>query len=81
MQPRKEKLSKEIHVEDWTGEKIIFPNPPKNPDVSIVIPVYNNAKYTFNCLMSILDNTSGSFEIVLVELNYSLTRFHQDQAR
>lgn len=54
-------------LENWNGKKIIFPIPSENPDVSIVIPVHNNSKYTYNCLNSILKNTQGSFEIIVID--------------
>jgi len=54
-------------LEEWNGEEIIFPELSENPEVSIVIPVYNNVKYTFNCLSSLLRNTTGSFEIIVVD--------------
>ncbi len=57
-----------IHaLENWNGKKIIFPIPSENPDVSIVIPVHNNSKYTYNCLNSILKNTQGAFEIIVID--------------
>ncbi len=37
-----------------------------NKLVSIVIPVYNHARMTERCVNSIVDNTSGHFEIVIV---------------
>ncbi|MEM3896273.1 MAG: glycosyltransferase [Archaeoglobaceae archaeon] len=51
--------------EEWKGEKIVFPKV-KNPEISIIIPIYNNIKYTMNCLKSILNNTGGSFEVIVV---------------
>ena len=62
-----QKVSNTIALEDWTGQKIIFPVISGNPEVSIIIPVHNNAKFTFNCLKSISKNTQGSFEIVVVD--------------
>ncbi len=38
----------------------------KNPVFSIIIPVYNNAIYTFNCLKSILKHTKIPYEIIIV---------------
>ncbi len=39
----------------------------ENPDVSIIIPVFNKAVYTFNCLDSILKNTQdSSYEVIIV---------------
>lgn len=39
------------------------------PDVSIVIPVYNNLSYTFNCLRSIQERVSDkvSYEVVVID--------------
>jgi O-antigen biosynthesis protein len=37
------------------------------PDVSIVIPVYNKVEYTINCLDSITKNTSGEYEVIVVD--------------
>ena len=62
-----QKLSITTSLEDWNGQKIIFPVRSENPEVSIIIPVHNNAKFTFNCLKSISKNTSGSLEIVVVD--------------
>jgi GT2 family glycosyltransferase/2-polyprenyl-3-methyl-5-hydroxy-6-metoxy-1,4-benzoquinol methylase len=40
------------------------------PDVSIIIPVYNKWKYTYNCLKSIFDNTKNySYEVIIVDDN------------
>ncbi len=37
------------------------------PQVSIVIPVYNQARYTFNCLLAVAGNTSGiPYEVIVV---------------
>ncbi len=39
-----------------------------NPRVSIVIPVYNKAVYTFNCLKSVLENTQGvDYEVIVID--------------
>ncbi len=56
-------------LEDWKGDEVIFPTPPQNPEVSIVIPAYNNSKLTYNCLKSILLHTNGSYEVILVDDN------------
>lgn len=38
------------------------------PEISIVIPVYNKYEYTFHCLKSILDHTGDeSFEVIVVD--------------
>lgn len=42
----------------------------KNPQVSIVIPAYNEAKYIERCLESIVNlNTNFSFEVILIDNN------------
>uniref|UniRef100_A0A7V3ZYC5 Glycosyltransferase n=1 Tax=candidate division WOR-3 bacterium TaxID=2052148 RepID=A0A7V3ZYC5_UNCW3 len=56
-------------LEDWKGNEIVFPTLPQNPEVSIVIPVYNNSNLTYNCLRSILLHTNGLYEVVLVDDN------------
>ena len=39
-----------------------------DPEISIVIPVYNKYEYTFHCLKSILDHTGDqSFEVIVVD--------------
>lgn len=53
----------ELKVEDF--EKIVFPVWAE-PEVSIVIPVYNEFHYTYNCLKSILKNSGKiSYEIII----------------
>jgi len=47
--------------------KVEFPYE-KNPEVSIVIPVYNQVNYTYNCLVSILNNTKDvAYEVILAD--------------
>ena len=58
---------KKLNLKNWNGERLIFPKYSENPDVSIIIPVHNNIKFTFNCLKSILKNTQGLFEIIVVD--------------
>ena len=42
--------------------------PEGNPEVSIVIPLYNQAALTLQCLQSLVEHTKdGSFEVVLVD--------------
>ncbi len=47
-----------------------------NPDVSIVIPVYNQFEYTYNCLKSIKKNSGDvKYEIIIADdVSYDLTR-------
>lgn len=47
-------------------EKISLPLA-ENPLVSIVIPVYNKFEYTFACLQSILKETVGQYEVIVVD--------------
>ncbi len=55
-----------MEIQD-TWEPLVFPEV-DNPLVSIVIPVYNNYAYTFNCLKSIIKYTAdNSYEIVVVD--------------
>ena len=47
--------------------KLVFP-PAEQPEVSIVIPVYNQIGYTYACLVSILENTKDvSYEIIIAD--------------
>lgn len=40
----------------------------KNPDISIVIPVFNKWKYTYNCIESLKENIKNiSFEVIVVD--------------
>lgn len=60
-------------------ESLAFPPLPKEPwrpltfprfdkvEVSIVIPVYNQSHYTFNCLQSILSHTNGPYEVIVID--------------
>nr|WP_243430953.1 glycosyltransferase [Clostridium botulinum] len=46
-------------------EKLIFPKV-ENPEVSIIIPVYNQIHYTYACLKSILQNSKDTnYEIII----------------
>ena len=56
-----------LPVEEIEIERIVFPRCSGTPDVSIVIPVHNQIQYTLNCLDSIARNTTGSYEIVVVD--------------
>jgi O-antigen biosynthesis protein len=57
-----------------TPQKIKFQFPESSkPRVSIIIPVYNNFIYTFNCLKSLQNHLSNSisFEVIVVDDNSS----------
>lgn len=47
---------------------LMFP-PAEEPDVSIIIPVYNQFSYTYNCLKSILDHSGSTirYEIIVAD--------------
>ena len=48
-------------------DKLVFPLF-EEPDVSIIIPVYNQFAYTYNCLRSILDNSLGvKYEVIIAD--------------
>ena len=56
-------------IEDISAwKKLSFPIV-KQPSVSIIIPVFNNCKFTYTCLLSLLEHTSGSYEIIVVDNN------------
>ena len=44
----------------------IMPNTVKNPEISIVIPVYNVERFLRKCLETLEAQTSQSFEIIAV---------------
>ena len=56
-------LMQEAHVDEVLTFPIV-----KNPKVSIVIPVYNQFHYTYNCLKSILAHTDDiDYEIIIAD--------------
>lgn len=57
---------KKYDVTRRNGEKLAFPTP-ERPLVSIVIPVHNNVDHTYSCLKSILENTRGAYEVIVVD--------------
>ncbi|MHC4778653.1 MAG: glycosyltransferase, partial [Planctomycetota bacterium] len=54
-------------LEEWKGQGLTFPEPPLEPEVSIVITVHDKVEYNYHCLKSILENTRGSYEVVVVD--------------
>lgn len=57
----------EIFKDLKVNEEIIF-DKVKEPVVSIIIPVYNQYKYTYSCLKSIYENTKGiKYEIIIAD--------------
>lgn len=62
-------ISAEIKLVSISSEKskLLFPIY-EDPDVSIIIPVYNQWEYTYSCLASILSNTEGvRYEIIIAD--------------
>lgn len=56
-----------VFEEKENYEKIIF-DKVENPKVSIIIPVYNQWSYTYNCLKSIKENTEDiTYEIIIAD--------------
>lgn len=49
-------------------KKLTFPKY-ENPKISIIIPVYNQINYTYECLKSILENTSKNIEYEVIIAN------------
>ena len=58
----------QLSYEEIKKQKIIFPVA-DNPDVTVVIPVFNQLSYTYNCLKSLEENIPESIklEIILVD--------------
>jgi O-antigen biosynthesis protein len=52
----------------WTGSTLNFPTL-ENPDVSIILILYNRAELTLSCLYSILKNSFKSIELIIVDNN------------
>lgn len=54
---------------DNAAARIKLPVSPDEPDISIIIPVFNNLKITLECLLSISANVDSrlSFEIILAD--------------
>lgn len=61
---------KDLQVQLYTAEeygKLLFTDY-ENPQVSIIIPVYNQWNYTYSCLASILKNTADvSYEVIIAD--------------
>lgn len=61
------KNKKSFKLKEWKNEKLVFPYF-ENPEVSIMILCFNNSRYTFNCLKSLLKNTKYvSYEIIVID--------------
>ncbi len=65
LKPDTNKNPKPIIIDQ--SEKLTF-GQPENPQVSIIIPVFNNAAITWRCLKSIFINSSNiSFEVIVID--------------
>lgn len=68
----RDQLAKELYTAVETTDinslpEIVFPKS-EQPKVSIVIPVYNQFGYTYNCLKSIVKNTVGvEYEVIVAD--------------
>jgi len=56
-----------VRIFETEAESLRFPTPSENPDVSIIIPVYNKWRYTLNCLKSVAENTADDYEVIVVD--------------
>lgn len=65
---KNKKNSNEILPKISDFKKLTFPKH-ENPKISIIIPVYNQINYTYNCLKSILENTSETIEYEIILAN------------
>ena len=44
-----------------------FPKPTKETEISLIIPVHNQFRYTVDCLNSVLHTTTGNYEVIVVD--------------
>lgn len=64
-----EQVEKEVQKDIWQYKPLNF-TWWKEPEVSIVIPVYNQFEYTYNCLKSILSNSGEiTYEVIIANDN------------
>ena len=63
-------LKAELSIKDYAKDlKITLPNNAQ-PEVSIIIPTYNQVEYTFNCICSIFyNNNFTNYEIIVADDN------------
>ena len=57
------KINTESGLKNMAAEK----QPPKHPEISIIVPVYKTEKYLNECIDSILAQTFTDFELILVD--------------
>jgi O-antigen biosynthesis protein len=61
-------LSRELADFLTNGRRLSFP-PQDNPDVSIIVVLFNQAHFTFRCLRSVLAQVGLTSELILVDNN------------
>ncbi|MGB2798805.1 MAG: glycosyltransferase [Dehalococcoidia bacterium] len=49
------------------ADALVFPEPSRQPEVSIIVAAYSNWSYTLTCLKSIRENAEGDYEVVVVD--------------
>ena len=60
-----------LSIQQYEKQKIVLPAT-DSPTVSIIIPIYNQADFTYNCIRSIFENNSFmDYEIILANDNSS----------
>lgn len=67
--PFKKKMEEKVLLSPETSpsfQPLIFPEH-ETPLVSIVIPVFNQVHYTYHCLVSVLQHTASSYEVIVVD--------------
>jgi GT2 family glycosyltransferase len=60
------KQAGDVSAEQPTWESLTFTYSEK-PSVSIIIPVFNNWMFTYKCLRSVYEYTTGDYEIIVVD--------------
>ncbi len=63
--PRLPRFKSSFSRSDIKG--LTLPPPARDPEVSIIIPVYNHLIYTLNCLKAVIENTQGNYEVIVVD--------------
>lgn len=62
--PQKRPAPKEVAV---SAPRPVPANVPLLPAISVIIPMYNSARYIRSCVQSVLNQTFGAFEIICVD--------------
>lgn len=60
-----EKIEDDLETNDY--KKLVFAEQ-ANPQVSIIVPVYNQFGYTYNCLRAVLEHSNGiQYEVIVAD--------------